>query len=67
MTSKRISGHALRGEGAAYSPRGERYYWDTIGGHGAARCECGAQSPIMTSAKNRKIWHWAHKSEVQIR
>lgn len=54
----RVPGHGLRNEGKAVDAAG----WFVKVGKG--RCECGAQSPELTSDNARKRWHREHKAEV---
>lgn len=64
-----LPGHALAGEGAAYTPEGEASYpdshWYVTGGQGHAKCECGAISPDSGGRKYRRAWHVEHKTAIR--
>jgi hypothetical protein len=65
----RVKGHTLADEGAPYlaNEQGQlERQWKLYGGvsgKGRGLCSCGAVSPILPSAYQRKKWHRAHKSE----
>lgn len=56
---KPIRGHALLHEG-----RTKVGYFHLDNGFGPASCECGVESPDLTSTAARKRWHKEHKAEV---
>ncbi len=58
---RRVKGHALVAEGAAFSKDGSRVIWNSTSGVGVARCECGATSTAFRTAADRKSWHRKHK------
>lgn len=70
---KRVPGHTLRSEGAAYEAaagqpdRTRRVRWNSTSGDGFGLCSCGARSAIYRSASLRRAWHRAHKAEVVAR
>lgn len=68
---KRIAGHALQAEGAAFlvNERGETVRvgsWRTTGGFGRGHCECGDLGPLSSSAADRKRWHRQHKASLDV-
>lgn len=67
-TSSRVSGHALRHEGAPYDELGNLirrgWYYTSTDGPGRALCECGTLSPEFSSRRRRRIWHRAHKQAI---
>lgn len=61
-TSGRLKGHALLGEGAPHGTvSGIRVNYSGVSGEGCGKCECGAMSPNMFSAADRRRWHKQHK------
>lgn len=68
-TTRLVPGHTLVGEGAPHDNRGYRIgHWSLgVSGCGRGRCSCGALSPVMQSANQRKQWHREHKAEVSER
>ncbi len=61
--SARVSGHALRGEGAGHHSSGKRIWPpDRALAHG--KCECGALSPAVLTNTQRKRWHKWHKELI---
>lgn len=59
----RVSGHALRNEGAAYYDNGSQIsYGDRSVGR--AKCECGEMSEVLPSGAARRRWHAQHKLDV---
>lgn len=63
----RLTGHALRREGAVYDDNGRLL--DSGGqvvrsGPGRAKCECGALSEVLPSTSARQKWHRDHKRTV---
>jgi hypothetical protein len=63
MANTRLSGHALRLEGAAYLESGDRWIREDPNGPGAGRCSCGAVSGTLPSRAARKRWHFQHKED----
>lgn len=69
MTSQIVPGHALDSEGLAFVMR-QPYPWmdpvprATLDSQGSAKCECGAMSFPLPSARQRKQWHREHKDAV---
>jgi hypothetical protein len=76
----RVTGHGLVGEGAPHAVpgchalpcSGERDdepvrvgNYSSTGGWGHGLCQCGATSPHLSSANQRKAWHVGHKAEVK--
>lgn len=63
---RRVAGHALRDEGAAFHVNGRRARpGGGPAGWGYAMCECGEMSPRATSiVADRKRWHFQHKLDV---
>ena len=59
-----VKGHSLVGEGAAFTPAGERVLWNSTSGVGHAFCSCGERSEALLSAAARKRWHRQHKTDV---
>jgi hypothetical protein len=57
--------HSLRSEGAPHDDRGVIIGYNGISGVGRAYCRCGVLSPVLPSARQRRIWHRAHKARVQ--
>lgn len=64
----RLAGHELRYEGAPFNGQRKRIGagWSTSG-EGRALCSCGALSPVLPSANQRKVWHRQHKGLVGAR
>lgn len=64
-----LAGHALAGEGAAYTAKGDyafgHHLWIGTSGQGHGKCECGAISPETGGRKYRREWHRQHKDEVR--
>ena len=65
-TSRRVEGHKLMGEGAAYD--GYRTLMQpfsrSTAGRGRAWCECGELSDVYETAADRKRWHREHKAAI---
>jgi hypothetical protein len=59
-----MRGHGLVAEGAAFRADGSRVYWNSVSGTGHAVCACGAMSPVLASAAQRKRWHRHHKDTL---
>jgi hypothetical protein len=57
---RRIVGHGLHRQGDPVLDTDPRL----PGWSGRALCNCGAQSPILTSNRQRKAWHRRHKADV---
>ena len=64
-----LAGHALAGEGAAYTAEGDYArtdgFWIVTAGQGHGKCECGAISPETGGRKYRREWHRQHKTAVR--
>lgn len=60
--------HGLWFEGAPHDAYGHRIVsnggWAGTGGPGRAACRCGALSPVLPSANQRKAWHREHKAQA---
>lgn len=56
--------HALRYNGAPYTPDGQLAHEDSsvTGGTGRALCACGAMSPDLPSGSQRRAWFKDHKA-----
>ena len=66
---KRLAGHSLQNEGAAFVVNEERRVvraWPGrgISGRGRGLCSCGALSEMLDSGYARRNWHREHKAEV---
>ena len=59
--STRLAGHGLRHEGRHWVPA----VGYVAGGSAPGKCECGAESPTLTSAAVRKRWHKEHKQQIR--
>ena len=70
MRQTRVSGHALKNEGAPFlHAEGGRLIrasgpYGGVSGEGRGVCTCGAISDVLASATQRRKWHRAHKAEV---
>lgn len=62
---RRVAGHSLLAEGAAFDDDGERISWNTTGGEGRAKCSCGALSEPLVSGIKRRDWHNEHKEGLR--
>lgn len=62
---RRVPGHGLLFEGAAFDQFGDRIgWWSTTGNAGHAKCECGALSEELPSGNARRRWHAEHKATL---
>lgn len=58
---RRLAGHRLDNDGAAYWGQGR---WSPHpNGVGVGRCECGRLSPVLGDRAARKEWHQQHRDE----
>lgn len=63
--SRRLDGHVIWAEGAAFDVSGVRLHQRTIAGEGYGFCQCGARSEQLPSARQRKQWHRSHKQQMR--
>ena len=60
MKPNRLPGHTLRHEGRVWDG------WNYRSGHeGVSFCSCGAESPRLPNAAQRKQWHRDHKADLR--
>lgn len=68
-TTKRVTGHSLMNEGAAFRDDGERedFGRHVLGtaGPGRAKCSCGELSEPLPSSTARRAWHREHKAATR--
>lgn len=65
--SRRVRGHSLLFEGAAFKRLHDGSFMrahDGVGGTGHALCSCGVASQALDSGAARKQWHVDHRNQV---
>ena len=61
-----VPGHSNRAGGAPRDISGLRLptYGPGSSQSGYAHCSCGAVSPLLSSNRERKLWHTTHREEL---